>query len=109
MTETKRTKIERIIAISLLGIAGILAGYVGATHLESQKRKPEYNKIFLNESNKLPTKQDSINFYSKHGLEDYVLYENPLDTTKSFEEHIKLFDVPYSEIKRIVKENKVKD
>ena len=88
-------------------VAGTLLGFTIAAYLDTiDKRKQEYNKIFLNESNKLPTKSDSIYFYQKHGLEDYIVYEDPLDTTKTFEEHIKLLDVPYSKMKRIVKEIK---
>jgi hypothetical protein len=73
-------------------IAG-LAVIIGlALVLESKDNdKTKYNKIFLEESNRLPTKQDTINFYQTHDLGKYIVNGNPID-------------VPYSEIRRVVKE-----
>ncbi len=118
MLEEKTNKSEvkesnyKLAKIVIIGL-GLIATGIGGALIEQRLNKvqerenEEYRRIFLKESNiQLPTKKDSINFYFENGLESYMIYENPLDTTKSFEEHIRLLDVSNTQIKRIVKEYK---
>ena len=90
--------------ITIVALVSILSGLSYLGNYKEEKNKRQYNQIFLEETYNLPTKADSIYFYKQHKLEDYMVYENPLDTTKTFEEHIRLLDVPYSEMKRVVNE-----
>lgn len=90
-------------------LGGVIASAFLAQHY-TQKNQTEYTKMFMKEADKSLTKGDSIAFYKVHGLEKYAIYENPLDTTKTFDEHIKFKKVPYKKIRRIVKEyNKQND
>lgn len=77
-----------LVSFTILG--GLLA--LGVTGVRYE-RITEYNQFFLKETNKLPTKQDTIDFYNAHNLQDYIINGNPVP-------------LPYKEIKRIVKGEK---
>jgi len=90
------------VTVGLLGTCGIIV----SSSSKKEENIKKYNQIFLEDINKKPqiTKSDSIYFYQKHHQE-YIIYEDLFNTTKTFEEHIKLLDIPYSKKKRIVKED----
>jgi len=95
-TEEKGQKLERIIMLGV--IAGLLGvcGVITSSSIKKEENIKKYNQLFLEDiAKKLQiTKSDSIYFYQKHNLEKYVVYNSG---------HIKLLDVPYSKIKKIVR------
>ena len=93
--------IKGLVAVGSVIFISAICGVAGIRIEEKVKAK--YNQILLEE---VSTKRKLIDFYKNHGLEKYIVYESPLNTTKTLEEHIKLLDVPYEEIKRIVKGEK---
>jgi len=91
-------KLEWIIMTGVIaGLIGI-CGIVVSSSIKKEENIKKYNQIFLEDINKKPqiTKRDSIYFYQKHNLEKYIVYNSD----------IKLLDIPYSKIKRIVKRSK---
>lgn len=94
----------KIAIVSIL--AGLSLGVSGMALYQSKVEKTvqKFNQIFLKESGKLPTKDDTVSFYKNHNLLGYIIYES--DLTKTPAQNLKLLKIPYSEIERIVKEDK---
>ncbi len=98
MNEKEHKKIEKLEKSLLPFVAGVIVssllvyGVVGMRYVNIIR----YNHLFLKETNHLPTKQDTINFYQAHDLQDYIIDGNP----------IPLIPFSYKEIKRVVKEEK---
>lgn len=87
LIDTKRSW-AYLFSFSIIGV-GIALGVSEVRY----ERVTKYNQIFLKEINKIPTKQDTINFYQVQGLEKYIVNGNPVD-------------VPYKEIKKIARGKK---
>lgn len=100
--ESKLKMYGKAIGFSLAGLA--FSGLVGLTILNIDKKKDlqkRYDNIFINES---ITLEDTLNFYEKHDLMEYTIFEYN-DLMKGEENRWRFLPIPDSVKERIVKEH----